>query len=90
VHYRLNIGTLEFKSRNQGQFIFVELAPHLRYTREWHHNGEVSEIDVRFTPNENGTQVSIKHTGFVTHVSTDKHAKGWNSYIAGLNTFLSE
>ena len=88
-HYRLLMETPEFNSRNEGKFLIVEPGQHVRYTWEWNGDGEVTEIDVTFTVNDEGTSVDILHTGFQKQESVDNHASGWDSYIAGFQDFLN-
>ncbi len=87
-HYRLIMETPEFSGRNEGVFLLVEDREHVRYTWEWNGDGEVTEIDVRFSDSNTGSLVSIQHTGFQKQESVENHASGWDSYIAGLTEFL--
>jgi uncharacterized protein YndB with AHSA1/START domain len=88
-HYRLVIDTPEFKSKNEGVFLIVEANSHVKYTWEWNHDGEVSEIDVKFSSTDKGTAILIEHTGFKQKQSVEMHDQGWDSYIEGFSRFLS-
>lgn len=88
-HYRLNIDTPEFTSKNEGVFLIVEPTSHVRYTWEWNHDGEVSEIDVKFSCTDKGTNIIVEHSGFTKQQSADMHSQGWDNYIEGFTQFLS-
>lgn len=90
-HYRLLIDTPEFKSRAEGTFSDLQTNRHVRYTWEWDNNGEVTEIDVRFSPSaDNTTQIDLVHSGFISAESHDMHRAGWDSYMEGLIAFLQD
>jgi len=89
-HYRLIMSTPEFVSKNEGVFLIVEPISHVRYTWEWNHDGEVTEIDVKFSSSGLGTVIIIEHSGFTKQQSVDMHEHGWDSYIEGLIHFLSK
>ena len=55
----------------------------LTYSWQWHGSSEATEVNVRFTPSEKGTDVHIVHSGFESDDSYDNHASGWDSYING-------
>ncbi len=88
-HYRLIMKTPEFEGRNEGTFLLVRPNKQVRYTWEWNGDGEVSTIDVGFQATADGTQVTLKHTGFSKPESVASHDSGWDSYIQGLEAFLS-
>jgi len=87
-HYRLVMDTPEFSGRNEGTFLSVDAGRRLVYTWEWNGDGEVSEIDVTFSPLESGTQIDLVHRRFRQQESVDQHAIGWDGYIEGLAAFL--
>jgi uncharacterized protein YndB with AHSA1/START domain len=94
-HYRLIMKSPEFSSSNEGTFLLVEPNSHIRYTWEWNKDGEVSEIDVRFTETEKNavikcTTILLQHSGFQKQQSADMHASGWDSYIQGFEAFLAQ
>ena len=89
-HYRLIMESPDFVSRNEGRFLVVEPERRLRYTWEWNGDGEVSEIDVRFSEVPEGTRVSIVHRGFLTAESRENHSRGWDSYVEGFIAFLKD
>lgn len=87
-HYRLFMESADFTGRNEGSFLAVDPNEHVRYTWEWNSDGEVTEIDVTFSANANGTEVIIAHRGFHSQKNADQHASGWDSYIKGFTSFL--
>lgn len=89
-HYRLIMKTEDFEGRNEGKFLEVENGTHLRYTWEWNGDGEISEIDVRFSESETGTQVELRHSKFLKQESVDNHSSGWDSYMTGFAEFLAK
>ena len=89
-HYRLLMESEEFTARNEGRFLAVEPGRHLRYTWEWNADGEISEIDVTFSPASVGTTIDINHSGFKHAQSVANHTAGWDNYMQGLETFLGE
>ncbi|MHA1564878.1 MAG: SRPBCC family protein [Alphaproteobacteria bacterium] len=88
-HYRLFMETPDYSARAEGVFLVVEAGSHIRYSWEWNGDGEVTEIDVAFTPNGSGTRLRILHTGFTKEESVAMHESGWDSYVEGLVTFVS-
>lgn len=89
-HYRLVMDSPEFSGRNEGKFSFVEPGRRLTYTWEWDGDGEVTEVDVRFTEIAGGTQVRIVHSGFAKEESVASHDAGWDGYLAGFTEFLHQ
>ena len=87
-HYRLIMDSPDFAARNEGKFLLVEPAEHVRYTWEWNGDGEITEIDVTFAPTSSGTRISIVHSGFQKQESVDNHNSGWDNYIKGFTEFL--
>ena len=88
-YYRLVMQTPEFLGGNDGLFLRVEPGSRLTYTWEWNHDGEVSEIDVVFTPTAQGTLVAICHSGFTKEESVRSHDSGWDNYIEGFIAHMS-
>ena len=89
-HYRLIIDTPDFKSRCEGAFSVVEPEQRLVYTWQWQGDDEVTEIDVRFAAGDDGTRVSITHSGFTDEKSRINHDHGWDSFFIGLEAFLDD
>lgn len=81
--------TPEFTSKNEGVFTRFEPNQRVTYSWEWNHDGEVSEIDVRFSDEAVGTLVEISHTGFQKETSRAMHHSGWDSYIEGFLKILT-
>ena len=87
-HYRLTAEMPGYVGKNKGKFLAVEPGQHLRYTWEWNGDGDVSEIDVTFTAVEEGTVLTLVHSGFANQESVDSHDSGWDNYIVGLTEYL--
>ncbi len=71
-----------------GRFLQFDRPTKLVYTWEWNQDGEVSQVDVTFTPVDGGTVVIINHMGFEYTASRDSHDRGWDSYIEGIQQLL--
>ena len=71
---------------------FSELVPNERvcYSWCWAGSGEATEVDVRFRESSSGTEVDIEHRGFQSESSLRSHSSGWDSYMAGLESYLNE
>lgn len=89
-HYRLFIESPEFVAQCEGEFLAVEPGKHVRYSWEWNKDGEVTEIDVTFTQDGEATVMTLLHSGFRNPDSQTAHDQGWDSYIEGLKSFLSQ
>ncbi len=89
-HYRLIMAGPDFSAKNEGVFLIVEPPHRVKYTWEWNGDGEVTEIDVTFTEERGGTRVRILHTGFQKEESVVNHRSGWDSYLEGLERFLTD
>lgn len=87
-HYRLIMDLPDFKGRNEGVFRAVEPEQRLCYTWEWNNDGEVSNIDVRFSATPTGCRIDLSHSGFHSDASAERHATGWDSYMAGFEALL--
>ncbi len=88
--YRLFMETSEASSKAQGIFFTVSQDERVRYTWEWDGDGEITEIDVRFERQPDGTRVYIRHSGFRSEESLERHKGGWDSYVEGLSNLLGE
>lgn len=89
-HYRLIMQGEEFSMHNEGKFIEVKPEEFVHYTWEWNGDGEVSHIEVGFTPLDDGTQIDIYHYGFDKPASVASHRSGWDSYIEGFTQHLAD
>lgn len=89
-HYRLFIETPEMSSSNQGTFLEVISNEFLRYSWEWDHNGEVTEIAVIFKHHTGGTEINLSHKGFTNLESRSMHDSGWDSYVDALTTLVAK
>ena len=88
-HYRLYVRDDEWDVFNEGRFLAVDEAKHLRYTWEWNNDGKVTEIDVRFEETPEGTRITLLHSGFTDQESADNHSQGWDSYFPGLAAHIA-
>ena len=88
-HYRLVMETPDFSSKNEGTFSLVEPEKHIIYSWEWNNDGEVSEIDVRFSEVDGETKIEIHQQGFTSEESVANHDSGWDSYMNGFVTHLA-
>jgi len=88
-HYRLIMDTPDFTLMNEGTFSVVEPEKRVVYSWEWNHDGEVTEIDVRFFAIDGLTKIEITHTGFTKEESVTNHDSGWDSYMGGLIEHLT-
>lgn len=89
-HYRLIMEMPDFSGRNEGEFLLVEPNARVVYTWQWNNDGEVSTIDVRFNVSGEGTRIDLVHNGFTSDESVTNHDSGWDSYLEGFTTHLSE
>ena len=89
-HYRLVMENPGQTMVNEGVFSVVEPEQRVVYTWEWNGDGEVTTIDVRFSAVAVGTRVDLSHTGFEKAESVQMHEMGWDSYVAGLTSFLEK
>lgn len=86
--YELFIETDDLTAHCEGLFDIIEPDSRVRYTWQWDGESEISVVDVSFKPDGDGTSVHLRHTGFMTQDSCDKHGKGWDNYIKGFTAFL--
>ena len=89
-HYRLIIDTPDFKSRCEGVFSVVEPDQRVVYSWQWQGDEEVTEIDVRFAAENDGTRVAISHSGFLDEQSRSNHDQGWDSFFDGFEAYLED
>ena len=96
-HYRLFMESdNDFTSTNEGKFLVVVPNKHVRYTWEWNHDGEITEIDVKFSrqgddgADNSSCHIELEHVGFQKESSRKMHDDGWDSYISGFQTHLKE
>ncbi len=88
--YLLVMENSDFTMTNEGVFSVVEPERRVVYSWEWNKDGEVTNIDVRFSEVESGTRVDLNHTGFEKAESVQMHEAGWDSYLDGLAIFLRD
>lgn len=87
--YQLFMDESSTTPSNEGRFLQIVPNQLLRYTWEWHKEGNVSEVKVRFTPENGGTNIQLSHSGFTTEQAAEMHSQGWDSYIEGLTKLLA-
>ena len=73
-----------------GRFLSLTYPTQLVYTWEWDNNGEETQVAVDFKPTEDGTEITVNHTGFQGEASRATHDSGWDSYVAGITKLLSQ
>lgn len=86
--YQLIAKVGEHEATMTGHFTKVLENNELEYTWEWNSDGERSVVNVKFTPDEEGTIVDIVHSGLASENAIDMHSQGWDSYIEGLKKII--
>ena len=86
--YQLFMSADELKPSNSGKFLVFERNSRVVYSWEWYSDGEVTEIEVDFQPEAEGTRINLRHAGFTRQQSLELHDSGWDSYFAGFTTYL--
>ncbi|MEX3008716.1 SRPBCC domain-containing protein [Hoeflea sp. TYP-13] len=89
-HYRLFMESEDRCNRAEGLFFAVVPDRHVRYTWEWDRDGEITEIDVLFEADDDGTALRIRHSGFRKEESRDMHDSGWDNYVEQLSALLEK
>lgn len=84
-HFRLTVG--DDAARMEGRVLAIEPERHIRYSWCWD-GGPESLVDVRFEAAGAATVVSLEHSGLAAGEDAERHAAGWDSYIAGLRGLL--
>jgi len=72
-----------FSGETTGSFTRVEKPGHLEYTwrqGEWHADWPDSVVRWKLTPDGQGTQVRLIHSGFPNVEERDGHDEGWDAY----------
>lgn len=87
--YKLTAEGPGFTAVAEGHFDIVEPVERVRYSWEWNKDGNVSNIDVRFTDAADGTHIHLLHEGLHDAESFKNHDNGWTSYLAGLEQYLA-
>lgn len=87
-HFILEASMGDKTSVMNGRFLQVVSNKTLRYTWEWNHDGEVSEVQVDFAATAQGCTVSLSHTGLGSQESLQQHKMGWEFYAQGLTQLL--
>ena len=80
--FHLDVGDA---AQMRGTILRLEEGRHVRYSWAWN-GGPEAIVDVTFSSMGGGTSVSIEHTGLADAEDAERHAAGWDSYIAGLRT----
>ena len=88
-HYRLLMKTAEFEMSNEGVFLQVVPEDYLHYTWQWSGDDEVSEVEVWFRDEGVSTRIDLRHSKLTNSESVQNHDVGWDSYVVGLEQFLS-
>ena len=72
-------------------YLIVIPNKHIRYTWEWNNDGEITEIDVKFSNGRQGNDnchIELEHIGFQKETSRKMHDDGWDNYISGFEKHL--
>ncbi len=71
-----------------GEYTVVERPARLAYTWQWEAMagdlGDISQVEVEFRPDGDGTQVVLIHSGLTSDDSRDRHEHGWNACLDNL------
>lgn len=89
-HYRLFIEEEDRCSRAEGLIFAIEPERHVRFTWERDRDGEITEVELFFTPTQNGSTLRIRHFGFNKQETRDMHDTGWDNYVTQLSQFLQK
>ena len=72
-----------------GKFSQVSNNKALSYSWQWQGSDEITRVDVQFHVHVAGTEVQIKHEGFLSEESLHRHVHGWDRYISGFRNYLA-
>ncbi|MEP1097015.1 MAG: SRPBCC domain-containing protein [Cyclobacteriaceae bacterium] len=67
-----------------GKFALVEPGEKLMYSWHWEGSEETTQVNVQFLKIEEGTEVQIVHSGFISNESKEMHDSGWDHYFRSL------
>ncbi len=72
--------------------MFSEVLPNrrLNYSWQWEGSDEITEVEVVFESQLDGSAVQLTHSGFLSSTSLENHSTGWDSYIDGFSACLRE
>lgn len=87
--FDLYVGEGAASARMAGRILALERDRSIRYTWAWNAGAE-SIVDVQFASQDGATLVRILHSGLADSQDADRHAVGWDSYIAGLKSLLAD
>jgi uncharacterized protein YndB with AHSA1/START domain len=77
-----------------GEYREVERPSRLVYTWCWQadelHPGHVSLVTVQFTAEDDGTVVTLVHSGLPSRESRARHARGWSGTLAKLTQLIND
>lgn len=92
--YQLDIlesdGTL---NKLTGRYLAIEPPARLRFTWTWTEGayaGVETVVSIALKPHRNGTELTLRHTGFTTPAMVDDHNGGWSSCLDCLDTHLQQ
>ena len=70
--------------------VFLKIIPDecLRYSWHWEGTDETTVVGVGFESRSGASALTIRQNGFRTRESMDRHAAGWDAYVAGLLTLI--
>lgn len=73
----------------EGEFRKVKENRFLQYSWKSRDDSSDSLVNVAFAPAPGGTAVILAHKGVEDDAQREQLAKGWDSYVDGLKTYLS-
>ena len=71
-----------------GQFRRIEPPRLLEHTFAWEGEGHETTVTIEFEPHEDGTELTVTHSGFTDQDRAGEHEFGWVSSFDGLDAFL--
>jgi uncharacterized protein YndB with AHSA1/START domain len=79
------------RSRVSGEYLNVIPNLLLRFTwrSEWNADEE-TVVTIQLRDVENGTEVTVKHEGFTSEMSRDRHEQGWTGTMEKLSSYLGQ
>jgi len=80
----------QFNACMRGVFKEIIHNKKLVYSWEWNSDGEITQVEVLFTENGDGCDISLSHSNWQKEESYQMHDTGWDSYIQGLIAFLKD
>lgn len=89
--YLIEMATPNGPATAIGEYREVSPGKSLSYTWRWQEQEEMPDslVEVSFAASNAGTEVTLRHTGFVNEEATKGHTDGWGSCLAMLAKHLA-